>query len=151
MIDWKTPLKKLDIGKGIKMRGGEEVAILTIGHPGNFAIQACDLLAKEGFYPAHYNMRFVKPLDEVMLHEVFSTYKKVITVEDHSIQGGFGSAVAEFMIDNHYMAQITRLGVPDRFIEHGEQQELYEECGFDTNAIMTAVRKLIGSEYLVNS
>ncbi|MBL0340163.1 MAG: 1-deoxy-D-xylulose-5-phosphate synthase [Bacteroidetes bacterium] len=151
MIDWKTPLKKIPAGKGIKMRGGEEIAILTIGHPGNFAIQACDLLAKEGFYPAHYNMRFVKPLDAILLHEVFTTYKKIITVEDHSIQGGFGSAVAEFMIDNGYMAQISRLGVPDRFIEHGEQKELYEECGFDTNAIMNAVRKLVGSAYLISS
>ncbi|HMT29122.1 MAG TPA: 1-deoxy-D-xylulose-5-phosphate synthase, partial [Bacteroidia bacterium] len=151
MVNWKTPMKKITVGQGEKMRGGEEVAILTIGHPGNFAIQACDLLAKDGFYPAHYNMRFVKPLDAEMLHEVFSTYKKIITVEDHSIQGGFGSAVAEFMIDNGYLAHITRLGVPDRFIDHGEQKELYEECGFNTNDIMNAVRKLVGTEYLVNT
>lgn len=151
MVDWKTPLKKIKVGTGIKLRGGEEVAILTIGHPGNFAVQACDLLAKEGFYPAHYNMRFVKPLDAEMLHEVFTNYKKIITVEDHSIQGGFGSAVAEFMIDHGYMAQMTRLGVPDKFIEHGEQKELYDECGFNTNDIMNAVRKLVGNVYLVNS
>lgn len=151
MIDWKTPMKKIPIGKGQKMRGGEEVAILTIGHPGNFAIQACDKLAQEGFFPAHYNMRFVKPLDAEMLHEVFTNYNKIITVEDHSIQGGFGSAIAEFMIDNGYTAHITRLGVPDKFIDHGEQKELYEECGFNANAIMNAVRNMVGTHELVNS
>jgi len=151
MIDWKTPLKKIQIGKGQKMRGGEEVAILTIGHPGNFAIQACDQLSTEGFFPAHYNMRFVKPLDAEMLHEVFTQFNKIITVEDHSVQGGFGGAIAEFMIDNGYTAHITRLGVPDKFIEHGEQKELYEECGFNANAIMDAVRKMVGTAELVNS
>jgi 1-deoxy-D-xylulose-5-phosphate synthase len=79
------------------------------------------------------------------LHEVFSIYKKIITVEDHAIQGGFGSAVAEFMIDHNYQASIQRLGVPDRFIEHGEQKELWAECGFDSAAIMNAVRKMAGA------
>lgn len=151
LVDWKTPLREIKTGTGRKLRGGEEVAILSIGHPGNFAVEACDLLAKEGFYPAHYDLRFVKPLDETLLHEVFSTYKKIITVEDHAIQGGFGSAIAEFMIDNGYAAQITRLGIPDHFIEHGEQKELYRECDFDAKSIMNAVRKLVGSTYLVNS
>lgn len=90
----KTPLKEMKVGTGRLLREGEEVAILLVGHPGNFAEDACNQLAKEGFYPAHYDMRFVKPLDEEMLHEIFSKYKKVITVEDHAIQGGFGSAVS---------------------------------------------------------
>jgi 1-deoxy-D-xylulose-5-phosphate synthase len=94
-------------------------------------------------------MRFVKPIDEEMLHEVFKKYKKIVTVEDHAVQGGFGSAVAEFMIDHNYAASITRLGVPDRFIEHGEQKELYQECHFDANAIVNAVRKLVDSAYLI--
>jgi 1-deoxy-D-xylulose-5-phosphate synthase len=108
-------------------------------------VNACDQLAKEGLYPAHYDLRFVKPLDADLLHEVFNNFTKIITVEDHSIQGGFGSSIAEFMIDNGYMAQITRLGVPDIFIEHGEQKELYNECSFDAAAIMSAVRQIIGS------
>ena len=149
MVDWQTPMKEIPAGKGRKVREGEDVAILTIGHPGNFAVTACEQLAKEGFSPAHYDLRFVKPLDEELLHEVFGSFSKIITVEDHAIQGGFGSAVAEFMIDNGYSAQITRLGIPDRFIEHGEQKELYQECGFDAQAIMQAVRQMAGSESLV--
>ena len=148
MTDWKKPMKKIEIGKGRVITGGEEVAILTIGHPGNFAVAACNDLKKEGFFPAHYDMRFVKPIDTEMLHEVFTQYRKVITVEDASIMGGFGSAVAEFMVDNNYQASITRLGIPDRFIDHGEQKELYEECGFDATAIKNAVRQLVGESVL---
>ncbi len=139
MIDWKTPFKAIPVGTGRKLRGGDEVAILTIGHPGNFAIAACDELATKNIYPAHYDIRFVKPLDQMLLHEVFSNFKKIITVEDGCLQGGMGSAIAEFMIDNGYAADITRLGIPDRFIEHGEQKELYAECNFDKNAIINAV------------
>ena len=149
IVDWKKPMKKLEIGKGRMVRNGEEVAILTIGHPGNFAVEACDDLNKEGFYPAHYDMRFVKPLDANLLHEIFSRFKKIITVEDACIMGGFGSAIAEFMIDNNYSASITRLGIPDRFIEHGEQKELYDECHFDAEAIKKAVRQLVGESVLV--
>ncbi len=144
MVDWRKPFEAIPVGKGRKLRGGEEVAILTIGHPGNFAVKACDVLSTEGLYPAHYDMRFVKPLDTVMLHEVFSMYKKIVTVEDGAIMGGFGSAIAEFMIDNNYSAQIVRLGMPDHFIEHGEQSELYDECHYDTAAIAEAVRQLSG-------
>ena len=143
MIDWKTPFEKIQIGQGRKVNDGEEVAILTIGHPGNFAVKACEELEKEGIRPAHYDMRFVKPLDEVMLHEIFSTFKKVITVEDGCLMGGFGSAIAEFMLDNQYSARVTRLGIPDRFIDHGEQKELYDECHFDSKAIKNAVRQFM--------
>src|SRR5689334_16479554 len=148
MIDWKKPMKMLEIGKGRMICEGEEIAILTIGHPGNFAVEACNDLKKEGFFPAHYDMRFVKPIDAEMLHEVFSHYKKIITVEDAAIMGGFGSAVAEFMIDNNYSASITRLGIPDRFIDHGEQKELYAECMFDSEAIKNAVRQQVGESML---
>lgn len=148
MVEWRTPLREITTGKGRKIRSGEEIAILTIGHPGNFAVEACEQLAVEGFTPAHYDLRFVKPLDEIMLHEIFRNFSKIVTVEDHAIQGGFGSAVAEFMTTHGYTAQITRLGVPDRFIEQGEQPELYRECGFDAPAIMNAVRHLAGSEKL---
>ncbi|MBK8848373.1 MAG: 1-deoxy-D-xylulose-5-phosphate synthase [Bacteroidetes bacterium] len=141
MVDWRTPFEAIKVGTGRKLRGGEQVAILSIGHPGNFVVEACDLLAKENIYPAHYDMRFVKPLDSVLLHEVFSNFKEVITIEDGCIQGGFGSAVAEFMIDNNYATNITRLGIPDSFVEHGEQSELYNECGFDAKAIIKTVRQ----------
>ena len=141
MVNWRTPFVAIPVGTGRKLRGGEKVAILSLGHPGNFAATACDDLAKEGLYPAHYDMRFVKPLDTILLHEVFSNYQKIITIEDGCITGGFGSAVAEFMIDNNYSANIVRLGIPDSWIEHGEQKELYQECGFDVEAIKTAVRK----------
>ena len=149
MVEWRTPFKKIEVGTGRKLRDGEEIAILTIGHPGNFAVKACNDLAKESFFPAHYDMRFVKPLDAEMLHEVFSRFKKIITVEDGCIMGGFGSAVAEFMIDNNYNSSIVRLGIPDRFIEHGEQKELWDECHFDDAAIKNAVRQLVGESVLV--
>lgn len=142
MVNWRTPFVAIKVGTGRKLRGGEKIAILSIGHPGNFAATACDELAKEGLYPAHYDMRFVKPLDTILLHEVFSNFKNIITIEDGCITGGFGSAVAEFMIDNNYSASILRLGIADTWIEHGEQKELYHECGFDVDAIKTAVRKL---------
>jgi 1-deoxy-D-xylulose-5-phosphate synthase len=141
MVNWKTPFEKLVIGKGRKICDGEEVAILTFGHVGNFAIEACQELRKGGINPAHYDLRFAKPLDEAMLHEVFTNYKKVITVEDGCIQGGVGSAVLEFMADHNYSAQVKRLGIPDEYIEHGEQAELWAECGYDANAIKLALRE----------
>ncbi len=143
MVEWRQPFREIGIGKGRLVTEGEEVAILTIGHPGNFAVEACRHLAQEGMHPAHYDMRFVKPLDEELLHEIFGRYSRIVTVEDHAIQGGFGSAVLEFMADQRYRATVKRLGVPDRFIEHGEQKDLYRECGFDTQAIMEAVRHMV--------
>jgi 1-deoxy-D-xylulose-5-phosphate synthase len=88
-------------------------------------------------------MRFVKPIDETMLHEVFSKFDKVITVEDGCVMGGFGSAVIEFMADQKYSAEIVRLGIPDEFIHHGTQQELWEQCGFDKDAIAHAIRTML--------
>jgi len=143
MIDWRKPFEAIPVGKGRKVRGGDGVAILSIGHPGNFAVEACDQLATEGIYPAHYDMRFVKPLDATLLHEIFHEFKKIVTIEDGCIQGGFGSAIAEFMIDHNYQAQIVRLGIPDEFIEHGEQKELYRECNFDVKAIVETVHTLV--------
>jgi 1-deoxy-D-xylulose-5-phosphate synthase len=143
MVDWKTPFEKLPIGKGRKICDGEEVAILTLGHVGNFAVEACKKLNSENIHPAHYDLRFAKPLDEELLHEVFSKYKKIITVEDGCIQGGVGSAVLEFMADHNYSAKVKRLGIPDEYIEHGEQAELWAECGYDSNAIVEAVRRSV--------
>lgn len=142
MVDWKRPFKALEIGKGRMICNGEEVAILTIGHVGNFAVDACQELNSEGIHPAHYDIRFVKPIDEALLHDVFKRYKKVVTVEDGCLQGGMGSAVLEFMADHKYKAEVIRLGIPDDFIEHGEQQELWAICGYDTASIINTVKKI---------
>ena len=140
--DWKRPLNELQVGKGRKICDGEDVAILTIGHVGNFAVEACKELNSDGITPAHYDLRFVKPLDEELLHDVFTRFKNVITVEDGCLQGGMGSAVLEFMADNGYKSNVTRLGIPDEIVEHGEQPELWALCGYDTNAIIQAVKKV---------
>jgi 1-deoxy-D-xylulose-5-phosphate synthase len=145
MTNWKLPFKEITVGKGRKIKSGTDIAILSLGHPGNFVVEACELL-KETHSIAHYDMRFAKPLDEVLLHEVFSKFDKVITIEDGCIQGGMGSAVLEFMADNGYSARVKRLGIPDKFIEHGEQKELWQECGFDTNAIVETVKEMVAKK-----
>ena len=142
MPDWKRPFKAIEIGKGRKICDGEDVAILSIGHVGNFAVEACQELNSEGIHPAHFDLRFVKPLDAAMLHDVFSRYRNIITIEDGCIQGGMGSAILEFMADNNYNANVVRLGIPDEFIEHGEQPELWAICGYDKAAIIGAVKKM---------
>lgn len=144
--DWKTPFKKIKIGTGRRIKNGEDVAILTIGDIGNKAVTACAELEKEGIHVAHYDMRFVKPIDEILLHEVFGKFKKVITLENGCIQGGMGSAVLEFMADNNYSAEVKRLGIPDQFIEHGTQNELYDECQFDEKAIVATAKSLLGKQ-----
>ncbi len=146
MPEWKTPFEEIEIGKGRKIKDGNEVAILTFGHPGNFAVQACKELITYDINPAHYDIRFVKPLDEDLLHEVFSKFKKVITVEDGCVQGGFGSAILEFMVDNGYSSKVVRLGIPDEVVEHGTQQELWAECNYDKDAIIAAVKELAHAE-----
>lgn len=141
LVNWKTSFKALEVGKGRKICDGEDVAILTFGHVGNFAVEACQELNSEGYFPAHYDIRFVKPLDQDLLKEVFTKYKHVITVEDGCIQGGFGSAVLEYMADNQFQSNVVRLGIPDEFIEHGEQPELWDLCGYDKNSIIEHVKK----------
>lgn len=142
MVNWKTPFKKIKTGTGRRVKNGKDVAILTIGPMGNTALTAAEKLEKEGVSVAVYDMRFVKPLDEILLHEVFTKFKNVITVEDGCLQGGMGSAVLEFMGDHHYTAKVIRLGIPDKFVDHGTQKELYAECFYDETAILTTVRKL---------
>ncbi|TCK83164.1 1-deoxy-D-xylulose-5-phosphate synthase [Albibacterium bauzanense] len=142
MVDWRRPMKAIEIGKGRKICDGEELAILTIGHIGNEAVKACRTVNEQGIYPAHYDLRFVKPLDEPLLHEVFKKYKKIITVEDGTIEGGMGSAVLEFMADHNYSSQVVRLGIPNTIIEHGEQQELWAESGYDADSIVKEIKRL---------
>jgi len=143
MPDWKTPMKEIEIGKGRLSIEGEDLAILTIGHIGNYAIDACEELELEGVSAAHYDMRFAKPLDEELLHEVFSKFDQIITVEDGSLMGGFGSAIIEFMADHNYKSNVKRLGIPDRIVEHGTQFELQKECGFDVEGIVVAARSIM--------
>ena len=143
MVDWRTPMKAIEIGKGRKLKDGKDIAILSIGHIGNDTLKAAEELEKEGLSVAHFDLRFVKPLDEVMLHEVFQTFDRVITVEDGCLQGGMGSAVLEFMTDKGYSAKVKRLGIPDRLVEHGEQSELQAECGFDKAGIKRACLEMM--------
>jgi len=146
MIDWKTPFKKLKIGTGRRIKTGEDLAILSIGAIGNEATKAIKELEKEGISVAHYDMRFVKPIDELLLHEVLGKFSKIITLEDGCLMGGMGSAILEFMADHHYRAQVVRLGIPDQFIEHGTQSELYKECYYDVDAIVKTSKSLISKE-----
>jgi 1-deoxy-D-xylulose-5-phosphate synthase len=141
MPQWRTPFREIEVGKGRIICEGEEVAILTLGHIGNYAVEARKILAEDQLFPAHYDMRFVKPLDEDLLHDIFRKFKKVITVEDGCLMGGFGSAVIEFMADHGYSATVKRLGIPDEIIEHGDQMQLHKECGFDPEGIAYEVRQ----------
>ena len=151
MPNWRTPFEKIEIGKGRKVKDGSDIAILSIGHIGNYAVEVCKQLALEQINVAHYDMRFAKPLDETMLHEVFTKFDKVITIEDGCLQGGFGSAIAEFMLDNGYNSKIKRLGIPDKIIEHGEQLELHKECGFDTSGIIKSIRELLSLNSILDT
>lgn len=143
MPQWKTPLKEVKVGTGRKVKSGTDMAFLTIGPIGNYTVKACKELEQQGINAAHYDMRFVKPLDENILHEVFSKFDKIITVEDGAIMGGMGSAILEFMADNNYKARVVRLGIPDKFIQHGTQDQLYAECGFDQSGMVKTAIKLV--------
>lgn len=144
MPEWRTPLQRIAIGTGRVVREGEEggVAILSIGHIGNYAAKATATLAAEGLDVGHYDMRFCKPLDEEMLLAIARRYRAIVTVEDGCLQGGFGSAVLEFLADQGQHLAVRRLGIPDRVVEHGTQDQLYKECGFDAAGIAAAVREL---------
>ena len=143
MPKWKTPMVPLVVGKGRIVRDGKDAAIITLGHVGNYVVEACAELEKAGHSVAHYDLRFLKPLDEEMLHKIFSQFKKIITVEDGSVMGGMGSAILEFMADHGYTAKVQRLGIPDQFIEQGSVAELHHECGFDTDGIIRNTSLLI--------
>lgn len=142
MPEWRTEMKAIEIGTGRKIKDGEDIAILTFGHPGNFAASAIRDVKAEGINPAHYDMRFVKPLDEAMLHDVFGKFNKVITIEDGTIVGGFGSAILEFMSQHGYKADVKIMGIPDRLVEHGSPKQLYDEIGIDANGIAKAIREM---------
>ncbi len=142
--NWKKPFEKIEIGKGRKLADGTDVAILSIGKSGIFAKRAVKSLENRDISAAHYDMRFVKPIDKEMLDEVFSNYKIIVTVEDGAIHGGFGSAVLEFMAENNYSSTVKLIGIPDKFIEHGSPDDLYRECGIDVKGITNTVLQLLG-------
>jgi 1-deoxy-D-xylulose-5-phosphate synthase len=150
MPEWRTEMKEIRIGKGRKLKDGDTLAILSFGHPGNFAAAAIRNLKTYGINAAHYDMRFVKPLDEELLHEVFSRYSKIITVEDGTIVGGFGSAILEFMAQNGYQAEVKMLGIPDRLVEHGTLKELHRECGYDAQGIEETAKEMMKELVSVN-
>lgn len=141
--NWKNPFEKIEIGTGRKLTEGSDIAIVSIGKSGIFANRAVKSLANKEVSAAHYDMRFVKPLDTTLLTEVFENFKQIITVEDGAIQGGFGSAVLEFMAENGYSSSVKLLGIPDKFIEHGTPEDLYKECGIDTKGIIKSVLNIL--------
>ena len=145
-INWKSKMKEIKVGTGRTLYEGKDLAILSIGHIGNYATSAINQLNKDGIYPSHYDMRFVKPLDEKLLHKVMKKHKYILTVEDGCIIGGFGSAIIEFMAENKYNNSIQRLGIPDKIIEHGSQDELYHECKYDSDAIYKFCKKMIDNK-----
>lgn len=142
MADWQTPFSSLEIGKGRVLQEGSDVAVLSVGTVGNLAQTAITRLADK-ISVAHYDMRFVKPLDEALLHQIAAKFSKVVTVEDGCLAGGFGSAVLEFFADNGYTPKVRRLGIPDNFIEQGEQEELYKICGYDEDSIEKAILEIV--------
>jgi 1-deoxy-D-xylulose-5-phosphate synthase len=143
LIDWRNEMKQLPVGKGRKLREGTDLAILSIGAIGNDVRKAIEIVSEKGISIAHYDMIYLKPIDESLLHEVGQKFSKVITVENGVIQGGLGSAVLEFMSDNGYMPQVKRIGIPDKFIEHGSVPELNRLCGMDTESIAECIRSFV--------
>jgi len=143
IVDWKLPMKVLPIGKGECLKEGNDLAVLTIGSVANNAQKAIEQLESEQKISiAHYDIRFLKPLDEVMLHEIAKKFKQIVTIEDGVIQGGFGSAVLEFMADNGYNIKVKRLGIDDCFVEHGTPEELYHMLGLDAEGIVRSLKNL---------
>ncbi len=150
MPEWKTPFRFLEPGRSVLISDGNDLAILTIGHVGNYIKTVQEKLLSTGITLSHYNIRYLKPIDEEILHQVFRKFKKIITVEDGTIHGGLGSAVLEFMAVNRYQATVVRLGIPDRFIEHGSVEELQHECGYDADSILKTVLDLFPEKQKVD-
>ncbi len=141
LVDWKKPFETLQIGKGRELTKGQKIAVLSVGHIGNYVQNTLQKLKPKNIHPAHFDMRFIKPLDTDLLHDIFYHYSKIITIEDAAIFGGFGGAIAEFATQHQYTQKIIRLGIPDRFIEQGKISELHRECKIDTQAIQETIEK----------
>lgn len=145
LLDWKNEMKEVEIGKGVKLTEGDDIAILSIGHIGNIVADAVEGLKAQGMKVAHYDMVFLKPLDESILYETGSKYKAVITVEDGTVVGGLGTAVSEWYCEHGYNVKVRKIGIPDSFIPHGTVPQLYELCGMDNNSIKDVVLSLINN------
>lgn len=140
LTDWRCPLEELPVGKGRRLKEGRDLAVITLGPIGNTAARAIERAEQaKGISIAHYDLRFLKPIDEELLHEVGRHFRRIVTVEDGVLKGGMGSAVLEFMADNGYTPQVQRIGVPDSFVEHGKVQELYQLCGMDEESIVKRI------------
>lgn len=146
IIDWHQPMAAIPIGQSRQLSEGDDLAILTIGTVGIQTSRVVNMLIKDGINAAHYDMRFVKPLDEDALHSVFRKYKQVITIEDGVLQGGFGSAILEFMADHQYNIRLKRIGIPDKFVDHGTTEELHRDYGLDQQGIYKSVKAFILKE-----
>ena len=138
--DWRCPLETVEVGKGRRIKSGKDVAFITIGPLGKVMESAVAEAGKHGVSVAHYDMRFLKPIDEEILHEVGENFKYIVTLEDGAVKGGLGSAVAEYMAANGYTPKIEMMGIPDMFVEHGTTDELYRLCNMDKEAV---VKKLL--------
>lgn len=141
--DWNRPFTEIEIGKARQISDGDDLAVLSIGHPGITVTSVVNKLAKENISVAHFDMRFVAPLDTEILQSVFKRFRNIITIEDGVLKGGFGSALIEFMVDKGYNSEVRRLGIADYFVEHGTQEELYRECGYDAEGIELAIREML--------
>lgn len=141
LVDWRCPLEAVEVGKGHMMRKGNDVAFLTIGPIGKVMESVIDEAEKQGVSVAHYDMRFLKPIDTDILREVGEKFKYVVTLEDGCVNGGLGSAVVEYMAENGYTPAIKVMGIPDQFVEHGTPEELYRVCGMDKDSVLSTILK----------
>ena len=152
MKKWRTPFEKVQIGNGRKLRDGKDLAIISIGPLGNEALKAAEFIENQSkISAALYDLRFVKPIDEKLLHEIFRSFDKIITIEDNAIVGGMGSAVIEFMADNGYNARVKRLGIPDYFVQQGTLAELHEECGYDFDSLVKEITTICRSSFALSA
>lgn len=143
MVEWQQPFREIEIGKGRKLQSGDDLAIISAGHVGNYVNEIQPALDKNDISISHYDARFIKPLDEELMHDLFKNHDYVVTLEDGCIMGGFGSAVLEFMADHGYNAKVERLGIPDRVIHHGTQPELHAECGYHPEGILQTIENVL--------
>lgn len=150
--NWRLPLSNIAVGKGQQLKEGKDLAVITIGPVGNDALKVCNKLEKTGSVSAAvFDLRFVKPLDEEMLHAIFHKYDKIITIEDNAVKGGMGTAILEFMADHDYQARVKRLGIPDVFVEHGNLSELHRDCGYDQASIMQQIKAICKGSFALSA
>lgn len=141
--EWQQDFRELVVGKGRQLTDGEEVAIVSLGQPGSYVLEACRQLEDEGFFPAVYDLRFLKPIDEALLHDIFGRFSKIISIEDGVLRGGLASMLTTFANQNHYSVYVEAIGIADQFIPHGNKADLYKLCGMDVDGIKRMVRKMV--------